>query len=116
MRSCILLLTLLVVLVGCKAEDAPTALRLVRTLVVDPKSIGEDRRAIGEVKPRYESDLSFRVAGKVLSRLVDVGASVKQGDTLATIRTACGRRKRRSAPPRRRSSMRRELRRAKPSC
>ena len=87
MRSCILLLTLLVVLAGCKPEDAPTALRLVRTLVVDPKSIGEDRHAIGEVKPRYESDLSFRVAGKVLSRLVDVGAWVKQGDTLATLDT-----------------------------
>ena len=62
-------------------------LRLVRTLVVDPKSIGEDRQAIGEVKPRYESDLSFRVAGKVLSRRVDVGAWVKQGDTLATLDT-----------------------------
>ena len=87
MRSCILFLTLLVVLVGCKPEDAPTALRLVRALVVDPKSIGEDRHTIGEVKPRYESDLSFRVAGKVLSRLVDVGASVKQGDTMATLDT-----------------------------
>ena len=87
MRPCILLLTLLVVLAGCKPEDAPAALRLVRTLVVDPKSIGEDRHAIGEVKPRYESDLSFRVAGKVLSRLVDVGAWVKQGDTLATLDT-----------------------------
>ena len=52
-----------------------------------PKSIGEDRHAIGEVKPRYESDLSFRVVGKVLSRLVDVGAWVKQGDTLATLDT-----------------------------
>jgi RND family efflux transporter MFP subunit len=87
MRSCILLLPLLVVLAGCKPEDAPTALRLVRTLVVDPKSIGEDRHAIGEVKPRYESDLSFRVGGKVLSRLVDVGAWVRQGDTLATLDT-----------------------------
>ena len=63
------------------------ALRLVRTLVVNPKLIGEDRYAIGEVKPRYESDLSFRVVGKVLSRLVDVGAWVKQGDTLATLDT-----------------------------
>jgi len=87
MRPCILFLAALMVLVGCKPEDAPTALRLVRTIVVDPKSIGEDRRAIGEVKPRYESDLSFRVAGKVLSRLVDVGAWVKQGDTLATLDT-----------------------------
>ena len=87
MRPCILLLTVLVVLVGCKPEDTPAALQLVRTLVVDPKSIGEDRHAIGEVKPRYESDVSFRVAGKVLSRRVDVGAWVKQGDTLASLDT-----------------------------
>ena len=87
MRPCILLLTVLAVLAGCKPEDAPAALRLVRTLVVDPKSIREDRHGIGEVKPRYESELSFRVAGKVLFRLVDVGASVKQGDTLATLDT-----------------------------
>ena len=53
MRPCFLFLMVLMVLVGCKPEDAPTALRLVRTIVVDPKSIGEDRRAIGEVKPRY---------------------------------------------------------------
>ena len=87
MRSCILLLALLVVLVGCKPEDAPAALRLVRALVVDPKSTGDARQTIGEVKPRYESDLSFRVGGKVLSRLVDVGASINQGDTLATLDT-----------------------------
>jgi RND family efflux transporter MFP subunit len=86
MRSYILL-TLLVVLAGCKPEDIPVESRLVRTLVVDPKPVGEDRHAIGEVKPRYESDLSFRVAGKVLSRLVDVGVWVKQGDTLATLDT-----------------------------
>jgi RND family efflux transporter MFP subunit len=87
MRPCILLFTLLLVLAGCKPEDVPVESRLVRTLVVYPKPIGEDRHAIGEVKPRYESDLSFRVAGKVLSRLVDVGAWVKQGDTLATLDT-----------------------------
>jgi RND family efflux transporter MFP subunit len=86
MRFFIILFAILT-LVSCKPEDAPTALRLVRTLVVDPKSIREDRQTIGEVKPRYESDLSFRVAGKVLSRLVDVGAWVKQGDTLATLDT-----------------------------
>src|ERR1700692_4392409 len=87
MRPVILLLTLLVVLAGCKPEDTPAALRLVRTLVVDTKRINGDRQAIGEVKPRYESDLSFRVAGKVLSRLVDVGVWGKQGDTLGTLAT-----------------------------
>lgn len=87
MRPCIILLTLLLALAGCKPEDMPAESRLVRTLVVNPQPIGEERHAIGEVRPRYESDLSFRVAGKVLSRLVDVGASVKQGDTLATLDT-----------------------------
>src|ERR1700688_751199 len=87
MRFCILLLTIMVVLTGCKPEDTPTVLRLVRTLVVDPKSMAEDRHTVGEVRPRYESDLSFRVPGKVLSRLVDAGAWVKQGDTLATLDT-----------------------------
>jgi RND family efflux transporter MFP subunit len=88
MRSwSLLLLTLVLALAGCKPEDAQVESRLVRTLVVDPNPTGEDRHSIGEVKPRYESDLSFRVAGKVLSRLVDVGASVKQGDTLATLDT-----------------------------
>src|SRR3954451_21684206 len=87
MRPCFVLLMLLAVLAGCKPEDAPAALRLVRTLVVDPKSIGEDRHAIGEVKPRYESDLSFRVGGTVLSRLVDVVYGVKQADAVAPLDT-----------------------------
>jgi RND family efflux transporter MFP subunit len=88
MRRCIsIFLTFLTVLTGCKPEDTPVESRLVRTLVVNPRPIGEDRQAIGEVKPRYESDLSFRVSGKVLSRLADVGAWVRQGDTLATLDT-----------------------------
>lgn len=87
MRPSILLLALLVTLVGCKSEDTPAEARLVRTLVVDLKPIGEDRHGVGEIKPRFESDLSFRVAGKVLSRQVDIGAWVKQGDTLATLDT-----------------------------
>ena len=80
-------LALLVALGGCKPENSALDVRSVRTLVVDPKPIPDDRQAVGEVKPRYESDLSFRVAGKVLSRRVDVGASVSQGDTLATLDT-----------------------------
>ncbi len=49
------------------------------------KPVDDDRQAVGEVKPRYESELSFRVAGKVLARLVDVGATVKKGDTIARL-------------------------------
>ena len=89
MRSLAILLTLslLPAVTACKPENMSIEARRVRTLVVDPKPIGDDRQAIGEVRPRYESDLSFRVAGKVLARRIDVGASVRQGDTLATLDT-----------------------------
>ena len=75
-------------LVGaCAAESTtpPAEVRPVRTIVVDPKPVEDDRRAVGEVRPRYESDLGFRVAGKIIARTVDVGASVKKGDLLARL-------------------------------
>jgi RND family efflux transporter MFP subunit len=87
MRSWPLLLTLLVALAGCQPESTPVEIRPVRTIVVDPRPLSDDRRAVGEVKPRYESDLSFRVTGKLVSRLVDVGATVRRGDMLATLDT-----------------------------
>lgn len=40
---------------------------------------------VGEVKSRYESNVGFRIAGKITQRLVDVGAQVKKGQVLATI-------------------------------
>ena len=85
MRSWTFLLTLALALAGCKPENAGLEIRPVRTVVVDPKPVIDDRQAVGEVKPRYESDLSFRVDGKLVSRRVDVGAAVRQGDLLATL-------------------------------
>ena len=69
---------------GDRAPKVPEV-RSVRTVVVDPKPIDDDRLAVGEVRPRYESDIGFRVAGKIIARHVDVGAVVKQGDTLAKL-------------------------------
>lgn len=71
---------------GC-GQEAPkqTEIRPVRTLVVDPKPIEDDRQATGEIKPRQETDLGFRVAGKLISRPVDVGVTVKKGDVLARL-------------------------------
>src|SRR6476659_1828859 len=87
MRQILISLALLGALGGCKAEKAALDVRSTRTVIVEPKQIDADRQAVGEVRPRYESDLSFRVAGKVLVRSVDVGAIVRQGDTLATLDT-----------------------------
>lgn len=39
----------------------------------------------GEVRARHEADLAFRVGGKLLSRRIDVGATVKAGDELARL-------------------------------
>jgi membrane fusion protein, multidrug efflux system len=39
----------------------------------------------GEVQARFSADLSFRVSGRVLERLVDVGAHVNAGDVLARL-------------------------------
>ncbi len=71
---------------ACK-EEKPTevGVRPVRTVVADPKSIEDDRQAVGEIRPRQESDLGFQVSGKVSSRTVDVGFSVKAGDVLARL-------------------------------
>ena len=33
----------------------------------------------GEVKPRHEADLGFRIGGKIVARYVDVGARVRKG-------------------------------------
>src|SRR5215510_14006894 len=71
---------------GC-SDVAPKTpeVRPVRTIVVDPRPIEDDRRAVGEIRARYESDLGFRVSGKVVSRTVDVGFIVKKGDLLARL-------------------------------
>jgi RND family efflux transporter MFP subunit len=81
-----LLLACMLPVAGCN-EVAPKApeVKSVRTLVVDPQPIDDDRRAVGEVKPRYESELAFRVAGKMVARAVDVGAVVQKGDVLARL-------------------------------
>jgi multidrug efflux system membrane fusion protein len=39
----------------------------------------------GEIKPRYETALGFRLAGKIVERLADVGDVVKAGVTLAKL-------------------------------
>jgi RND family efflux transporter MFP subunit len=83
----LLALPLLAAVAGCKPEIVQTQPRPIRSIMAIAKPVQDGRQAIGEVKPRYESDLSFRVAGKLLARLVDVGAAVRQGETLATLDT-----------------------------
>ncbi len=79
--------TLLFVLQACQKDEAkheaqPLPVRVVTVALA--QSI-EQRRYTGIVRARYESDLGFRVAGKVIERRVNVGDEVKAGDILALL-------------------------------
>jgi membrane fusion protein, multidrug efflux system len=58
---------------------------LVRTELVQPRHGQAAVTLTGEVQARFSADLSFRVNGRVLARLVDVGAHVNAGDLLARL-------------------------------
>lgn len=71
---------------GCgKQAAAPEPERAVRTQLVSASTASASHEYAGEVKPRIESRLSFRVNGKLLSRSVNLGDTVKQGQVLARI-------------------------------
>ncbi len=68
------------------AHAAPVAeVKLVKAMSVSAQSIADDRRAVGEIRPRRESDLGFRVSGKLVMRHVEVGETVSKGDLLARV-------------------------------
>lgn len=71
------------VLAAC-SKPAPPAedVRPVRVLALAAGTAGERLEFSGDVRPRYESQLGFRVGGKIVERKVDVGAIVKRGDVL----------------------------------
>ncbi|KLD70746.1 efflux RND transporter periplasmic adaptor subunit [Xanthomonas pisi] len=70
---------------GGKAQPDPrTATPLVRAATVGDASTAA-RSFSGTVAARVQSDLGFRVAGKVSERLVDAGQSVKRGQPLLRI-------------------------------
>ena len=66
------------------AADPRTASPLVR--VAEASSTGAAERAFtGTVASRVQSNLGFRVPGKIVERMVDVGQQVKQGQSLMRI-------------------------------
>jgi RND family efflux transporter MFP subunit len=76
-------------LAGCKpkesaAQDPLTTSRLVAVATVEPSGAATGRYT-GLVGARIESDLGFRVQGKVIERLVDTGQLIKKGQPLMKI-------------------------------
>jgi RND family efflux transporter MFP subunit len=79
-------ISLVVILVGCrKKENVEADIRPVRTITVAPGAGAELTTVTGEIRARYESDLGFRIDGKIIERPVDIGSTVNNGDVLARL-------------------------------
>jgi len=70
-------------LAACSKPAPPVEdIRPVRVIQLVADAGAERSQFAGDVRPRYESQLGFRVGGKIIERKVDVGATVKRGTVL----------------------------------
>jgi RND family efflux transporter MFP subunit len=70
---------------GCKLDaKAPEPVRPVLSTILQPAASGS-AVAIGTVQPRYETNLGFRVMGRLISRPVSVGDVVANGQVIAAV-------------------------------
>src|SRR3954452_12874285 len=72
-------------LAGCEQEGkAPAPVRPVLSAVLQPAP-SETAAAVGTIEPRYETNLGFRVLGRLIARPVNVGDLVAEGQTIAAV-------------------------------
>jgi RND family efflux transporter MFP subunit len=78
---------LAVSLAGCNESVAQKAEpnRPVLVATVHYEAESPARSFVGTIRPRIETDMGFRVPGKIAKRLVEVGQTVEVGQPLATL-------------------------------
>ncbi len=73
-------------LAACSPAAAPEEpVRAVKVIQVGASDVTSGREYSGEVKARVESQLGFRVAGKITRRVVELGQRVQAGQLLAQL-------------------------------
>src|SRR5260221_3939339 len=82
-----LLALAVIALTGCNEIAAEKAApgRPVLVATVHYEAETPERSFVGTIRPRIETDMGFRVPGKVAKRLVEVGQTVEVGQSLATL-------------------------------
>src|SRR5271166_6297412 len=82
-----LVLPLVAILGGCKdeAKVEQEIVRPVKVAVVEEAVRGRALTYSGVVRPRIESAIGFRVAGKIMERFVNVGDRVEAGQVIARL-------------------------------
>jgi RND family efflux transporter MFP subunit len=85
--SGVALAVLAISLAGCNDKVAEKAVpsRPVLVATAHYEAESPERSFVGTIKPRIETDMGFRVPGKVAKRLVEVGQTVDVGEPLATL-------------------------------
>ena len=78
---------LLALLAACRPAAEPPApeIRPVRVMTVAKTAGGETVSLTGNVQAQTEVNLAFRIDGRMIRRNVDVGATVKPGQVVATL-------------------------------
>ena len=80
------ILATVLLLAACSKPAPPQEpIRAVKVITVGLDSIKSGSEFAGEVRPRVESRLGFRVAGKIIRRQAELGKRVKAGDVLAQL-------------------------------
>jgi multidrug efflux system membrane fusion protein len=86
LRAALSLIAIPLALAGCGQPAEPVdATRPVTVVKVQANGDQTEISYTGDVRARYETALGFRVAGKLVSREVDVGSRVTKGQTLARL-------------------------------
>lgn len=79
----------IVALAGCeKRQEQAADATYDRPVLVAPARVAaqsQPREFVATIRPRVESDLGFRVTGKVVKRYVQAGQKVKAGEPLAAL-------------------------------
>lgn len=72
-------------LAGCGTESPPPVRNRPVLSVIVERQTGTHNVFAGTIEPRYSSSLAFRVVGRVISRDVNTGDTVKKGARLAAL-------------------------------
>src|SRR5262245_56002026 len=81
-------MSMLPLLTACDDHAASATSRPERSVEVQRVAFENEnatREFVGVVRARYETDLGFRVAGKIVSRVVNIGDRVQVGDVVTRL-------------------------------
>ncbi len=70
---------------GCKEEVAIQKPPVVKVKQIEFTDAIQEEKFSGIVRGRYETNLSFQVGGKIISRQVQAGSTVRAGEVLMTL-------------------------------